>query len=358
MTSETQNKPLVLNPLSLRNTVGGELADILEAGGIADCGPFGGQDKLRSRERLPKKARKTACELLGDPGLEGYLKAFEERYLSDKRLYADSYKRAKKAFGRLKDVQPLLRGEFNDGYDRLDDIIDFFGVESEEEIFKNSENQAALFRSQNKAPVNAINLYAWLRRGELDFEALSLPAYDPESLKKWISGGEWREHIEDAGYFKALPGVFAGFGMGLVMVPALPKTVYGAIRWIDDKPLIQISDRGRDLISCWFTLFHEIGHALRHAEQEIYEGSINDPGARPSKAEREANKFANDCLFGGDDLRKAVFERKRRGEPMTANSLAAEFGVKPILASYWLHKARYAPGFQRRIPIDFTEKYQ
>ena len=112
-------------------------------------------------------------------------------------------------------------------------------------------------------------------------------------------------------------------------------------------PLIQISDRGP-----------EFSHAIKHKNIEIYEGGINDPKASHGDLEKEANKFANEYLFNGDYLRKAVFERKRNGIMMTANELAQEFKVLPIFASYWLLKAQYAPTFQRRIPIDFVSQYQ
>lgn len=197
-----------------------------------------------------------------------------------------------------------------------------------------------------------------MRRGELDFKALNLPDYDEERLMMWIESKEWMSHIEDVDYFKSLPSIFSRFGVGLVFVPSLPKTVYGAIRWIEDKPLIQISDRGHDLISCWFTLFHELGHAVKHKNVEIYEGEINESKAKQNKREKEANKFANEYLFNGDALRKAVFDRKRAGLTMSANLLADEFNVKPIFASYWLIKAQYAPAFQRRIQIDFESQYQ
>ena len=187
---------------------------------------------------------------------------------------------------------------------------------------------------------------------------LILPDYNESELMNWIESREWMAHIEDVEYFKSLPSIFSRFGVGLVFVPSLPKTVYGAIRWIENKPLIQISDRGHDLISCWFTLFHEFGHAIKHKNVEIYEGEINESKAKQNKREKEANKFANEYLFNGDNLRKAEFDRKRAGLPMTANLLAEEFNVRPIFASYWLLKAQYAPAFQRRIQIDFVSQYQ
>lgn len=348
----------VLNPLSLRNTVGGELADIFEARGIEDFESLVGVKDLRTKEQLSDKVLKEASCLLGDERLAEELSEFQARYLAEKPLYMQNYAQAKKTYTKLKRVLPLLRGEFTEGYDILEDILDFFGVESENEIFESSEKQATLFRTQNKVDVDPINLHAWLRRGELDFKALDLSDYNEGGMMQWIESREWMGHVEDVDYFKALPGTLAGFGVGLVLVPSLPKTVYGAIRWMDNKPLVQISDRGHDLVSCWFTLLHELGHAVKHRNIEIYEGGINDSKSNQCKREKEANKFANEYLFNGDNLRKAVFDRKRNGKMMTANELAKEFNVLPIFASYWLLKAQYAPAFQRRIPIDFVSQYQ
>lgn len=348
----------VLNPLTLRNTVGGELADIFEARGIENFEELIGVKELRSKERLSNKVILKAAKLLDTPDIVECLTNFQKEYLEEKPRYMANYAQAKKTYSKLKKVLPLLRGEFTEGYDILDDIFDFFGVDSENEIFETSEKQATLFRTQNKMEVDPINLHAWLRRGELDFYALNLPDYDEAQLIQWIENREWMAHIENVEYFKSLPEILSYFGVGLVFVPSLPKTVYGAIRWINNKPLIQISDRGHDLISCWFTLFHEFGHAIKHKNVEIYEGGINESKVNQNKREKDANKFANEYLFNGDSLRKAVFERKRMGQFMSANSLAEEFSVKPIFASYWLLKAQYAPAFQRRIQIDFTSQYQ
>lgn len=354
----TLEKIPVLNPLSLRNTIGGELADIFEARGIKDFENLIGVKDLRTKERLSNKILKKASYILEDDTLVEELSEFQARYLEEKPIYMYNFAQAKKTYTKLKKVLPLLRGEFNEGYDILEDILDFFGVNCEDEIFESSEKQAALFRTQNKVDVDPINLHAWLRRGELDFNALNLPDYNEDGLIQWIDSKEWLKYIEDVDYFKSLPEKLVEYGIGLILVPSLPKTVYGAIRWIENKPLIQISDRGHDIVSCWFTLFHEFGHAIKHKNIEIYEGGINESKANQGKREKEANKFANAYLFNGDNLRKAVFDRKRSGEMMSANELAKEFNVLPIFASYWLLKAQYAPAFQRRIQIDFVSQYQ
>lgn len=348
-----ENKISVLDPLTLRNTVGGELADIFKARGIENFEERIGINNLRTKERLSNNVLKKASEILEAPGLPEVLSLFQKEYLQEKPRYQSSYRQAKKAYSKLKNILPLLRNEFTDGYDILEDIFDFFGADSEDAIFESSEKHAALFRKQNTTSVDPINLHAWLRRGELDFCTLNLPNYNEEQLQAWIASQEWRKHIEDVSYFKSLPQIFRNFGVGLILIRSLPKTVYGAIRWINNKPLIQISDRGHDLASCWVTFFHELGHSIKHKNIEIYEGGINDTKATQNKREIEANKFANEHLFNGDNLRKAIFDRRRTRKLMTAAELAREFDVLPIFASYWLLKAQYDPTHQRKISIDF-----
>lgn len=352
-----EQKISVLNPLDLLNTVGQEVEAIFAANG-KDASEFMPIDKLRKKVRFSEKEIARICDMLEmDEDLSSFIRNYQADYANEKEKAAVSFKASKKAFTKLKNIVPLLRNEFTQGKDILDDILDFFDVDSEVEVFKSSDNFAALFRRQNNADVDPVNLYAWLRRGELDFNRMNLPAYNEIALRDWITTGSWKHHLESAEYFHSLPSIMESFGVALVLVPYLPKTVYGCVRWLDGKPLIQVSDRNRDLATCWFTLFHELGHVLLHRNEVILEGQLNEGQAKLSQIERDANKFANHHLFGGDQLRKTVFDRKRRGESMTADSLSDEFNVHHIFTSYWLLKAQYHPTFQRHIPIDFLAQY-
>lgn len=346
-----------MNPLELLNTVGQEVESIFAAQGknAIDFMPI---EKLRAKVKFSKKEIARLCDELGlGDDLAAFIHNYQEDYALEKKKAAISFKTSKRAFTKLRDIIPLLRNEFTSGRDRLDDILDYFDVDSEDEIFSTSDNFAALFRRQNNVDVDPVNLYAWLRRGELDFSRMNLPDYSENTLRNWIDSGYWRHHIDSSDYFHSLPTVMESFGIALVLVPYLPKTVYGCVRWFNGKPLIQISDRNRDLATCWFTLFHELGHVLLHRNVDILEGQLNEKKVKLTKIEREANKFANSYLFNGDNLRKAVFERKRYGEAMTADSLSDEFKVHYIFAAYWLLKAQYHPTFQRHISIDFLSQY-
>lgn len=349
----------VFNTIRYRNTVGEELLEIFGAHGINDGDSRMGIRNLASKEKLTAAQINRACSILGiGEGLKASLLSFQNDYLQDKIKCNKTYRQSKRNFTRLKGVVPLLKGEFNSGIDKINDILDFFGVDNEKDLFQETEKTAALFRQQNVTNVNPINLKGWLRRGELDYMKLNLPPYDAATFTNWIEGREWENHLNNPDYFKRLPDILGKYGVALVLVPYMPKTVYGAVRWMDGHPLIEISDRNRDLATCWFTLFHEFGHVLKHRDIEILEGDLNESKAKLNLREREANKFANSYLFKGDSLRKAVFERKRANKYMTSQSLAEEFGVDKIFTSYWLTKAQYAPTFQPHISISFADSYQ
>lgn len=352
-------KPDVINPITLVNTPGAELAYIFEAHNIDNYNELLGIEDLSLKEHLSKKTIAQAAKILGMEGsLEGVITRHEARFKLHKAKSRVAYATALKQFAKLRPILPLLKDEYSEGEDRLNDLLDYFDADSPEDVFIHSESEAALYRKQNQTIPDAINLHGWLRRGEIDFGKMQLPPYDETGLCGWIDSRAWEAHLTDPDHFKRLPSVLAAFGVGLSLVPYLSKTVYGAIRWMDGRPLIEISDRDHDLAACWFTLFHEFGHAILHRNDEILEGTINESAKATSQKEKEANKFANGYLFNGDDLRKTVFGRIRDGITMTANALAAEFRVNSMFAAYWLRKARHFPEFQRRYNIDFTDDFQ
>ena len=52
-----------------------------------------------------------------------------------------NYNQAKKTYTKLKKVLPLLRGEFTEGYDILDDILDFLAWILKRKFLKLQKNK-------------------------------------------------------------------------------------------------------------------------------------------------------------------------------------------------------------------------
>jgi addiction module HigA family antidote len=100
--------------------------------------------------------------------------------------------------------------------------------------------------------------------------------------------------------------------------------VYGATRWIDDKPVIQLSLRYKSNDHLWFTFFHEAGHILKHGRRDVF---IEFKGIDSEKEEDEANAFACDKLIPPAAL-KAFVQRS----PFSRADIVAfadEIGIAP-----------------------------
>lgn len=354
--NKLNEKSEVLNPLTLFHTIGQELENIFNIH-QKDVSLMEIPD-LRNKEKLTKSQIRKACEILDieDFFIE-FLESFQKEYAQKKIECKKKFEETKHSYRKLKSVIPLLKNEFNDGYDILDDIFDFFGANSEEEIKNIIKETGILYRDQNQTLVDEINLSAWIRRGELDYRKTgNIPIYDKSKLKEWIEEKKWDAQLESVHYFESLPQILHNFGVCLVLIPYMPKTIYGAVKWIDGHPIIMISDREQDLATCWFTLFHELGHVLLHENELSMDGMINggESKGQMTQREKDANKFANSYLFNGDDLRKHVFELKRMNIYECQGALAKRFDVKPIFVGYWMRKAQYYPNQHYKISITFS----
>ncbi|OAV73509.1 Plasmid maintenance system antidote protein [Bacteroidales bacterium Barb6] len=357
MKTDYSQKADVIDPLSLFNTVGEEVENIAEEQQkdkqellrLLNWTSFASAKKINSRDlTLIKEFLQMGTEA------DSFFINFQSNYSNTEKKAKEAYKKSKANFKKLRSAILVMGSEFTSGMDKLEDITDFWGVDSEEQIFEQSDSFAALFRQQNNATVNSVNLGAWLRRGEIDFKKRNVPEYDEGGLKSWIEKKEWRKHITDVPYFLSLPDTLLKFGVALIYVPFLRNTVYGAVRWFGGNPLVQVSDRNKDLAGCWFTLFHELGHVVLHKNDNVFEGEINETKSKASQKEKDANKFANQYLFNGDGLRKDAFSVKKNGLFVDAEMLADKYDVNPIFASYWFKKAQYHPATQKSIHIEFV----
>ena len=96
-------------------------------------------------------------------------------------------------------------------------------------------------------------------------------------------------------------------GVKLVILPYLPgSNISGVTKWISSENcvMVAVNDCGKDADKIWFSIFHELGHAIknhkRHLTISLTKNNIVDD------EEKEANAFARDSLLDKDSYEKFV----------------------------------------------------
>ena len=177
-------------------------------------------------------------------------------------------------------------------------LLRFFGVASPggwKAHYDQMQPQFRRARPSRQTDVAAIT--AWLRMGELQATRLRTAAYSAVNLQAALPAMRAlsRQPAERIG--PELVRLCADAGLALAFVPALPGAhVSGVARWLNGKPLIQLSLLGKWNDGFWFSFFHEVAHVLRHPTRAIFLDDAAASDTVDSTEEQEANRFAMDTL--------------------------------------------------------------
>jgi HTH-type transcriptional regulator / antitoxin HigA len=226
------------------------------------------------------------------------------------RNYRDSLARARDRRGlerhvdRLREIPVsameklgwIPRGR--DKVEKLSNVLAFFGVASVEALEQRAD---ARFRASRAFQVNPIAVGAWLRRGNLAAQKIECAPWNPGRFEQMLDEAKVIAASMPDDFASRLTQLCARAGVAVVYVPELPGTrLWGATRWVADKPIIQLSLRYRREDHFWFTFFHEAAHVLKHGKRELFIETDDDTG---TEKEREANRFASDFLASSSQLR-------------------------------------------------------
>lgn len=201
------------------------------------------------------------------------------------------------------------------------ELLSLLGVASFAAFWKTWSEGSVAYRRSAAGRKDAPQLATWLALAERhndgldevpefdrDRVAASLPDLRALTLAPGMDGiNEAQRLLHDAGvvlcFFPAVTGL----------------RIYGATRWLNGRPVIQLSILGKSDDQLWFTLFHEIGHVLLHGDKELY---LN---GEETEAEDEADHFAAVTLIPPD-----VDSRIPRTRNISAiRTLANELGIAP-----------------------------
>lgn len=185
----------------------------------------------------------------------------------------------------------------------------FFGVTTSDSFEQKYKRlfEASAYRASSAFVTRPTAVAAWLRQGEIEASALDCEPWDREKLAASLDLiRALTLEADPENFLPELESILASCGVAMV-VARTPDgcRASGATRFLhSDLALMQLSFRYLADDQFWFTVFHEIGHLLLHAHDELFLEGLED---RNSNAERQADDFALEKLFakvGVDSLKK------------------------------------------------------
>jgi addiction module HigA family antidote len=181
----------------------------------------------------------------------------------------------------------------NNDIEKVTSLFHFFGV-SDQNAFAEYFNDVyqGAFRYSEKFEKNPYAIAAWLRQGEIQAEKIEAPEYSEKKFKQKLKAIKDLMAKQPIDFFDQLQQICLEAGVKVLHTHKLPKApINGSTRWLQNSPVIQLTDMYKRNDIFWFTFFHEAGHILLHGKKDIFmefDGYKEEDHGR----EQEANEFA------------------------------------------------------------------
>ncbi len=244
----------------------------------------------------------------------------------------------------------ILNAPSRDKAGTVRQLAAFFGVADLDAWDHTWAESAVAYR---KAAVHARcpeHVATWLTVGERSVDLATLPPYDADGLRAALPGLRTLTLSPGDAPARARQ-MLAQVGVALAFVPPVPSLgIYGATRWLDGHPLIQLSLLRKTDDQFWFTLFHEIGHVLLHSQQGLYLTGDDDV------AEDEANTFSADLLIPPTEAEQLPMGRNIG----LVEEFARQIGVSPgvVLGRVQRITGDHAWGHRLKVTYEFAEAHE
>ncbi len=195
--------------------------------------------------------------------------------------------------------------------EKAKNLLSFFNISKSkawEEIYINQQ-VPVFFRISLKKSKNPYSLSAFLRIGEIEASKIDAPPFNKAKLKEILKNLKDIMNKESENFLEKIKEYSLYAGIKIIFTPALPNTaINGVVRWINNNPVIQITDRFKRYDIFWFSLFHEYGHIILHSnKKDIFLEEIeNTKSKSKEEVETEADKFAEEFLLSYKDYNKII----------------------------------------------------
>lgn len=222
--------------------------------------------------------------------------------------YRDSLERQKDRESIIEDEKYLLNIPYSemakrnwdwiektrDSYEKVVNLRKFFSVASLG--FDTELKRKLAFRKSDNKNFSYDSLYCWLRYGEIQANKEEYPKFNIDLLKENTYKIRMLVNKSFLDVLDKVKKLLKECGVALVYESHLPNTYVNGVTYkiTCDKAIIMISDRGKRDDSLWFTLFHEIGHLIKHSKKEVF---LDLDDTEVTDIEKEANDFARNVLI-------------------------------------------------------------
>jgi len=237
-----------------------------------------------------------------------------------------------KAIGKLSSIR-------NHGRNKnllIRECLEFFGVATPDEWQSVYNRLQIAYRQSMPQKSDVYARAAWLRLGELHATKIQTGRYDRQRFVATLQEMRALTILHPEEFEPRLSALCAESGVLLALVPAIPRArVSGAARWINQRPLIQLSLYGKTNDRFWFTFFHEVCHILKHERKLVY--MDNELGEDINDIEWMADLFAKELLIPSHH--EAALATLRSKEAV--RDFAASIGIHPGIVVGRLQHEQY-----------------
>ena len=239
---------------------------------------------------------------------------------ANQEVVEKEYERIKDVYKEL--VKRNLVHESKDKYIVVDNFKKFMEIVSLKK--KKKEYYKVFCRKANVSNFDYINLLVWIQIGLRKARNIEIKDYNKKLILEKIDEIKELTKLENQEEArKKLYNICKECGIIVLFEKSMPKTaIYGIAKWLDtNKPIIQISDRGKNVATFWFSFMHELGHILNGRKKGFFidYDKENDLSENVNLGEDEiilnqveefkADKFANNNLIPEKEFKK-FFQNK------------------------------------------------
>ena len=252
----------------------------------------------------------------------------------------------------LDEVAERIRSFFN-----LPDIFDY--------IDESMVRQVAFSRSKVSSDDKMRNF--WIKTAVAQFEAIDNPNdFDRDRFKQLVSRIRPYSRDVENGFFQVCQALYHA-GVTVIYQSMLPKTqVRGGTFIINNKPCIVITDLYKRYGTLWFTLLHELFHALFHLEDIKARGfHLSGDIDLWLDNEKDADDFARQYFVSDEKMQFIV---PTINNQYMVSKYAEEWNIHPCIIynfyaydnNDWVRFQRYDPGLKSSVQkinaISFDKK--